>query len=357
MSQDFARSRFQATPASPNIMSTMRGRFIDNVWNCDCNPRLRANFFQTKKLGANHGRWCECCLCKNRKNSYSSNPLLVYTCQKPQEKRCRFFLWEDDAKEREKALAVSNPSSGGVGLLTPETGGTKRTLKWTGVDGTPSKIRKIDAGFENDDVFDLVASDDAESLFTGPIRQPDFTPHTPKTPRTQIGTAAFTSPRKRTLSEMEEEDTSTIYGTAIGSPTFRASSQGLSYPTLPSFSTLSPSTPTSRNSSQGQHYPATPTPKKHADPPAEISGIAAEALALLQFHDVVIPSSARDGLVTLLDRFDLKLKGMDRGREIARKALKGKEDQIRELEDQIGDLEKEIEMNKKVIASLRIRDQ
>ena len=31
--------RFQATPASPNIMSTMRGRFIDNVWHCDCLAR------------------------------------------------------------------------------------------------------------------------------------------------------------------------------------------------------------------------------------------------------------------------------------------------------------------------------
>jgi hypothetical protein len=355
MSQDFSRSRFQATPASPNIMSTMRGRFIDNTWHCDCNPRLRANFFQTKKLGVNHGRWCECCLCKNRKNSYSSNPLLVYTCQKPQEKRCRFFLWEDDAKEREKALAVSKPSSGGIGLLTPETGGTTRTLKWTGVDGTPSKIRKVDTGFENDDVFDLVASDDAGSLFTGPIRQPNFTPHPPQTPRKQTGTAAFTSPRKRTLSEMEEEDTSTIYGTAIGSP-IRSSSQGLSYPTLPSFSTLSPSTPTSRNSSQGQHYPEFPTPTPSKLPP-EISGISAQALALLQFHDVVLPSNARDGLVTLLDKFELKMKGMDRGREIVRKALKGKDDQIRELDDRLENLEKEIEMNKKVIASLTIRDQ
>ena len=37
---------------------------------------------------------------------------------------------------------------------------------------------------------------------------------------------------------------------------------------------------------------------------------------LPRFHDVELPSSARDGLVTLLDKFDLKIKGIGRGREI-----------------------------------------
>jgi hypothetical protein len=49
---------------------------------------------------------------------YSSNPLLAYTRQKPNEKR-------------------TGSHSNGIGLLTPVS--------------TPSKIRKIDTGFE--DVF------------------------------------------------------------------------------------------------------------------------------------------------------------------------------------------------------------
>jgi hypothetical protein len=56
-----------------------------------------------------------------------------------------------------------------------------------------------------------------------------------------------------------------------------------------------------------------------------------------------------DGLVTLLDKFDLKIKGMDRGRDIATDAHKGKDDQIRELEDRVESLEKEA-----VIAGLNV---
>ena len=48
----------------------------------------------------------------------------------------------------------------------------------------------------------------------------------------------------------------------------------------------------------------------------------------------MFPSSAKDGLVTLLG-FDLKMKGMNRGREITRHALEGKDDQIRKLDDRV----------------------
>jgi len=328
-------------------MSTLQGRLIDNIWHCDCNPRLRANYLQTKNHGLNHGRW-------------------FYRCQQPQYKGCKFFLWEDDAIHREKIAVYPNTRSkldrtpskplSGIGLLTPETGSTKRALKWTGVDDHGRLFPKIETGFEGDDIFDRVdvVSEDAGSFFTGPLRQPNFTP------QQQIGTVYS---RKRDLSEMED-DISTEYRTAIGSPTPRNSQAENSRLVSPSAST-----PTSRNSSQVEkslHYfpefPATPTPtpNKHANPPTtnstlEISGIAAEALALLQFHDVVLPSSARDGLVTLLDKFDLKTKGIIRGRDISRVTLKEKDEQIQELGDRIKRLKNEAEMNRAVIANLKIR--
>src|ERR1700684_3095648 len=62
-----------------------------------------------------------------------------------------------------------------------------------------------------------------------------------------------------------------------------------------------------------------------------------DRVSLLQFHDVVFPSSAKDGLVTLLG-FDLKMKGMSRVKEITRHALEGKDDQIRKLADRIENL-------------------
>jgi hypothetical protein len=57
-------------------------------------------------------------------------------------------------------------------------------------------------------------------------------------------------------------------------------------------------------------------PFSYTNEAPEISSLAAEALVLLQFHDVELPSSAKDDLVTLLDKFDLKIKGISRGREI-----------------------------------------
>jgi hypothetical protein len=231
--------------------------------------------------------------------------------------------------------------------------------------------------FENDDIFDSL--DVASEVFSGPLRQPNFSP---QTPRGQIRTSPVAFPRKRTRAEMEDETSalrlntsSQTLGASIGtsSQPSRNSSQAenspFGYPGLPTFRTPTSSneaifTPTqnSRYSSQNSlpEYPTTPTPIRHNDAlttneAPEISSLAAEALVLLQFHDVELPSSARDGLITLLDKFDLKIKGISRGRDIVRMALKTKEDHIRELNDRIEALEMEKEMHKAVIAGLKMR--
>jgi len=49
---------------------------------CDCQPRLIADKFITKKNSKNYGRY-------------------FYTCKRPKTKECGFFLWEDDAVARE----------------------------------------------------------------------------------------------------------------------------------------------------------------------------------------------------------------------------------------------------------------
>jgi hypothetical protein len=49
--------------------------------------------------------------------------------------------------------------------------------------------------------------------------------------------------------------------------------------------------------------------------------------------------------------------GMDRGREIATDALKGKVDQIWELDDRIERFKKEVEMSRAVLAALKVRNQ
>merc|ERR1711915_155335 len=64
------------------------GVFADGIWQCNCTPRLPAEHFKVKKEGKNQGRW-------------------FYTCQQQQEKRCDFFLWDEDAKPREEAAVLS----------------------------------------------------------------------------------------------------------------------------------------------------------------------------------------------------------------------------------------------------------
>ena len=36
----------------------LKGLFADGIWQCNCDPRLPAQHFQTKNGGKNHGRWC-----------------------------------------------------------------------------------------------------------------------------------------------------------------------------------------------------------------------------------------------------------------------------------------------------------
>lgn len=44
--------------ASPRTAVPLNGLFINNTWRCNCPDRPPAIKLQTKREGANHGRWC-----------------------------------------------------------------------------------------------------------------------------------------------------------------------------------------------------------------------------------------------------------------------------------------------------------
>jgi hypothetical protein len=173
-----------------------------------------------------------------------------------------------------------------------------------------------------------------------PIKQPVFTPETPrKTPRT----ATITSPNKRKLADTDNDVTfsPTVELSTVGS---QYSSQIDSVP----FSSVEIST--------------TPTPRRYTDvlsahPSSEISDLATQTLSILDRHDVVLPTEARDDLVALLERHHLKTQGILRGREISRMALKKKDQEIQGLNKRIEGLESEREMDRVVIAVLRSQDK
>ncbi|KAI1459029.1 hypothetical protein F4805DRAFT_422382 [Annulohypoxylon moriforme] len=86
--------RSQATPSTPSSKSPQKGVFRNGVWHCNCIPRLPAVQFTVRRDTANKGR-------------------SFYTCQKDKDKKnkCDFFLWTEDAHEREIGAVLTNSRS------------------------------------------------------------------------------------------------------------------------------------------------------------------------------------------------------------------------------------------------------
>ncbi|OKL58111.1 hypothetical protein UA08_06723 [Talaromyces atroroseus] len=327
-------------------MSSWRGRFIEGVWHCDCDPRLPAEHFQTKKAGVNRGRW-------------------FYTCQKPQSEGCKFFLWEDDAQVREKQTVLANsrsehhtpmrrpPKNNNTstqvgGLLTPGTG-ARRTQASAHqneeITLTPTKVRRIEQStLDEDDNWDDNWDDEVEKIMTrstGPMRQPVFSPSTPsQTPRT--ATKSTTSPGKRKFEDFSNDD-----HPPPSSETEPGSSQS-------SFMTMSAAPFSSVEVS------ATPTPRRYKDvlsahgmSSTSLSDLSAKVFAIFDRHNVVVPTVARDEVSMFLDQQHLRAQGILRGREMSWMALKKKDGEIKSLKERIESLESEREMDRIVIDCLK----
>lgn len=71
----------------------------------------------------------------------------------------------------------------------------------------------------------------------------------------------------------------------------------------------------------------------------QTSNLAGEAISLLEGQGVVIPRSTQEELVALLGRHENRVKGVVRGRDITRAALKRKEEEVERLERRVGELE------------------
>ncbi|ERT01880.1 hypothetical protein HMPREF1624_00174 [Sporothrix schenckii ATCC 58251] len=72
------RTTRTSNPATPSSGRGSDGLFANGQWFCDCRPRRPAVLRETRKPGANKGRW-------------------FYTCPQERRRQCTFFLWEDYA--------------------------------------------------------------------------------------------------------------------------------------------------------------------------------------------------------------------------------------------------------------------
>lgn len=192
-------------------------------------------------------------------------------------------------------------------------------------------------GWDDDDDTEELAEALESSQATEPIMsQPNFHPDSPyKAARTPT----MTSPGKRKLFEFAYDRT-TNTSTSILTP-------------LSNRSTVS-----SRFPPSSAEVCMTPTPSKYrdvlsADTKADSSNLAKEAIATLDKLDVVLPNRARDGLVELLNRQELRMTGIVRGRDIARASVKKKDGEIAQLKERISNLEAQNQLDRSVINSMK----
>jgi hypothetical protein len=295
-----------------------RGAFLNSVWHCDCDPRLPADKFQTKNGGKNHGRW-------------------FYTCQKPQHKRCNFFLWADDAKVREESAVLSGkrsePGAGGKeggAPVTPQKNRTSvepptptskpRSKPDVSVNSVPSRappppqtpskvknnIKPPDPQAE-DDEFDWSSSADDDLISTAEAFE---TPR--KTPRTPF----ITSPGKRApdshlpTTPFNPDDVFTTPNTSKPPP----NGTGILSPT--------------------KSQPPTPS-----NPPP--STLLSETLSLLSPHP--LPPSTISSLTTLLTTHTHAQTTTLKARDVTRNALRTKSQELNSAQQRISQLEARIE--------------
>ncbi|KAJ9615187.1 hypothetical protein H2200_001261 [Cladophialophora chaetospira] len=312
---------------SRNGRTTGRGLFVNGIWLCECEPRLPANKFRSTKPKS-YGKW-------------------FYTCQKPQHKRCDFFLWTDDAKIREEGAVLANSRSEPEALVPPKTPRKQTTIgafptpqsrtKNVTPEGanTPTKVK--DSGyFEPEETFEWSSSDDDELLKA----EQELLERTPfETPKKASRTEVFTSPGKRTFAQMSSSRTVGDEALPLSDDVF-----------------TTPSTSHKPNGSGLRSPSKTPAnrPTQSGLPEAEPSLLAAEALRILRDSNSQISSRVETELVELLNNHDLRTQGIIRGRDITRLAVQAKDKKIGELQARISTLESEKETNRRVISHLKM---
>nr|POF26102.1 hypothetical protein CFP56_22250 [Quercus suber] len=344
------RSRGRGGGGRSSTKSTaIKGLFKDNIWHCNCDPRLPAEHFKVKKEGKNQGRW-------------------FYTCQQQEPKRCDFFLWDEDARLRMEGAVLAGkseetqngghegwaagrgrggeqPSSRGLFAGAGRLGGEKeRTLSPSPPPPYDSHKRTARiAGIDSDDdenfPWPLTGAEEVQLSSSANILDPK-TPH--KAQKSGVYATPATS-SKRVLPWLQEHGPTTPATKPI---------QDVSYFETPSKAPITPNfADHSLPSIAGSKalMPKSPSPPARyknalANPADAASSLTSEALAVLA--PLTIPPQIVSDLRSILSKHDLRTQGVTKGRDISRLAMKAKDAKIAELHAKIASLEAEREMER-----------
>ncbi|KAF4551004.1 Hypothetical protein D9617_15g043580 [Elsinoe fawcettii] len=337
----YSNSHYPSSPSSTpskRPSTSARGLFANSSWHCDCTPRLPAEHFRVKKEGKNHGRW-------------------FYTCQNSEGKRCGFFLWDEDAKLREEKAVLAGkttePGREGEEIAQSEDG--KRFEAWEAQmrgtqrgkgegEANPAWVKGREAGEKRkrEEVVELDGSetdDDLDDLMSWPPTARGEL----ETPSKRLRTEEVTPPMtKRKLPWMKyDEDEGTL---------IREGETGLPTPSLTKLA-------------DGQDPSTSPTTGRFRDamrsPPIEAAGstatqsLSTEVFDLLKEHGVSLGDKAQGDMRAVLNKHEMKLQGVVKGRDLVRAALKGKEARIAELQGRIAGIEAEREVLRAALSRLK----
>ncbi|EER28732.1 hypothetical protein CPC735_039960 [Coccidioides posadasii C735 delta SOWgp] len=315
-------------------------------------------------------------------------------CAKPERKRCKFFIWDDEARRRSGRGLMTNSRTGTkntmgrapmtpsilrmrdamqTGLLTPETTAQKRTRDGdddvAALEKSPSKTQRVGTHKDNqlltnwlkelerpkemeerklvqeeeeedDDDFSFGWAEEMDQEATKLMESQERTGSTLKAnmPKVQVN-----EPPETKGSNMERNIT----------PPPLAPPSGALHHSVPSMRTnpLPPPTPTPAHFASTPLMRGYPLRSQHQQQQCKL---ISDTLGLLESHHISLPEKARNDLVNLLDTYDLRTLSITKGRDVSRMAIRTRDARIKELRGRIECLEAEREHRKgKVAGSLK----
>jgi len=262
------------------------------------------------------------------------------------ETRCKFFLWDSDAHNRE-AAALSNNSRTEPRLAesaTPSRRPASPPPPYTiqsGSSGPTRKRSRVDADFDEEYGLDQ-ADDDFNDELKHVMTEVE-------TPSKAVKTSEFATPStRRILPWQMDQPTTTSYN---GLQTPQTAGRTLKDPFNTRFSTPGAAhLTTSKNvdHDHDDHQTATPSSSLDTPTPSRFRTVSADDLArdvfgVLQGSNVRLTSDTENELKALLSRHAKSAEGLRRGRDVIRTTVKAKDAKITELTYRVNTLEAELE--------------
>ncbi|OLN88649.1 hypothetical protein CCHL11_01819 [Colletotrichum chlorophyti] len=365
----------------PSQKKRLDGLFLEGNWYCNCTPRLGASHFQVKKKGRNHGKF-------------------FYTCP---ERKCNFFLWEEDAKNRasgatltlppmpEENTSVATPVAPRTTsqMPTPDTASTAKPAARPTYPAnhdsppTPTTTRnearnQATQRFMNDyfaTQSKLTPRDVSNATSDNP-RQPaeiEATPSRSKRKRVlfefdsdegdDYGLDEMSADEERAMNEAMERSAKKLRAEAPSTPAGRRLEYDMALPTPSTVSrTLFPDAKRWRADevidTPGQSLSSSRTVGPSSSPPAstpprgdELVDPTEEVMALLQGKG--LDERTLGAVRGVLGRFAMKARGLARGRDSVRAAAKGKDEKIAGLQERVASLEERNRAQRDVIADFK----